>query len=331
MTSFRHIAPPELVRRPQSADPFQERIASWIRPWSDAVRPDAGLLMVPFTRASQRGDSGGAQTPNALRQAFVGYSTYSPDFDVDLKPLQVCDLGDVRLHMTDVAACHASIEDALVEVAAVLPGTLPIIVGGDHSITAPLVRGYARAHPARRIGIVHFDAHYDVRSIEEQGPHDGTPFRAILEGEPRVDGRNLVQLGVHGFMSSSHYRAWCLERGVTQVSARTIRSRGILRVMREAIAIAGDGTDAIYVSLDIDCLAHNEAPGAGGTSAEGMAIWDLLEAMFLLGQEPKVAAIDIVSIDPLLDVRSTTVKAAVSIVLTFLAGQVLLRTGGRGY
>ncbi len=329
--TFEFILPPEITRRSNLLDSFQTRISNWIEPWDGESGADAVLLMAPFTRASQRGDSGGAHAPNAIRQAFNAYSTYSPDFDVDLKNLRVRDVGEVRLHMTDLVACHANIEHAMVELLATCADALPIIVGGDHSITAPLVRGYSRARPGEQIGIVQFDAHFDVRNLEDNGPHDGTPFRAILEGPPRVEGRNLVQIGVHGFMSSHHYKRWCDEKGVTQVSAREIRRRGIEAVMAEALEIAAAGTDAIYVTLDIDCLGHAQAPGSGGTSPEGMDAWGLIEAMFILGQHDKVKAVDVVGIDPLLDVRDATAKMGASIIATLLGGYVIRRTGGRGY
>lgn len=317
-----HILPPELIRRSIREDRFERRVNNWLLPWDGVERVDAALLSVPFSRASQRGDNGAAGAPNAIRMAFPLNTTYSADFDVDLAPLTVRDVGDVRLHMTDVLRSHAMIEAAVVELYGALAPPLLLSVGGDHSITCPLVQGVARSHAGARIGIVHFDAHNDVRNFEDGGPTNGTPFRGILEGPARVDGRNLVQIGIHGFMNSAWYQGWCRERGVTIVSARAVRRRGIADVMAEAITRAGDGTDLIYVSVDIDVLAAPFAPGTGSASPEGMEVWDLLEGLFVLGGHPKVRALDLVCIDPLRDVRDITAKAGASILLTFLGGRV---------
>lgn len=101
--------------------------------------------------------------------------------------------------------------------------------------------------------------------------------------------------------------------------------------MEEAVSIAGHETEAIYVSVDIDVLAHSVPPGTAASSAEGMAAWDLLEAMFRLGQHPKVIAMDLVCIDPLRDLRELTTRMGTSIILTFLAGYFLRLKDHRGY
>jgi formiminoglutamase len=300
-------------------------------PWDRAEHPDAGLLMVPFSRASQRGDNGGAGAPNAVRLALTSFTTYSPDFDVDLQPLHVRDFGDTRLHMTDIPLSHKMIEEAVVELYHHAGEPVLISVGGDHSITCPLVQGYCRTHSDEKVGIVHFDAHNDVRNFEDGGPTNGTPFRGILEGPANVAGRNVVQIGIHGFMNSSYYKRYCDEQGITVISGRELRRRGIDDVMEQALAIASEGTDSIYVSFDIDVFSSAWAPGTGASTPEGMEPWDALEAVFALGREPRVKAIDIVCIDPLRDLREATAKLGASLVLTFLGGLVPRLTGGKGY
>ncbi len=326
-----YILPPELVRRSTREDRYEKRVSNWLTAWDRREHPDAGLLMVPFSRASQRGDNGGAGAPNAVRIALTGYTTYSPDFDVDLRPLAVRDFGETRLHMTDIALCHRNIEEAVVELYDAAGEPLLISVGGDHSITCPLVQGYCRAHSRERVGIVHFDAHNDVRNFEDGGPTNGTPFRGILEGPANVQGRNLVQIGIHGFMNSAYYKGYCEAQGVTVITGRQVRRRGIEDVMSQALEVAADGTDGIYVSFDIDCLSCAYAPGTGASTPEGLEAWDVLEAMFVLGQHPKVKALDVVCIDPLRDLREATAKMGASLILTFLGGAVLRLTDGRGY
>lgn len=329
--ALEYILPPELVRRSTREDRYEKRVSNWCVPWDRVEQPDAGLLMVPFSRAAQRGDNGGAGAPNALRLALTSFTTYSPDFDVDLQPLRVRDFGDTRLHMTDIPLSHRMIEEAVLEFYHHAGEPILISIGGDHSITCPLVQGYCRAHPHEQVGIVHFDAHNDVRNFEDGGPTNRTPFRGILEGPANVAGRNLVQIGIHGFMNSAYYKRYCDEQEITVISGRELRRRGIDDVMAQALAIASQGTDSIYVSFDIDVISSAWAPGTGASTPEGMEPWDALEAMFGLGREPKVKALDIVCIDPLRDLREATAKLGASLVLTFLGGLVPRRTGGKGY
>lgn len=319
-TAFKHIALPEMVVRSTIEDPYEKRVNNWLTPWDGEESIDVGLLGIPFSKADPWGSNASSLAPNAIRQAFLINTTYSPDFDVDVQTLRVRDLGDVLTHAIDVVQCHANIEDAVVEFYERFGNTLLVSIGGDHSITRPLIQGYARAHPEQKIGIIHFDAHNDVRSFEVGGPTNGTPFRGLLEHSSAVAGKNLVQVGIHGFMNSSIYKHYCEQQGVTVVSARQVRQRGIQPVMEEAIARASEGTDAIYVSVDIDVLALPYALGTGAATPEGLSAWDVLEALFLLGQHPKVCGLDVVEIDPLRDFGETTARMGSSMILTFLGG-----------
>ncbi len=329
--TFAYVNPPELIRRANFEDHYEKRVSNLIMPWDGMEAFDVGLLMVPFSRAGMRGDSGAAAAPNAIRQAFTMNTSYSPDFDVDLKELRIRDLGDVRLHSTDILRCHANMKEAMKEVGLTAGDAMLVSIGGDHSISCPLVEGYCLAFPNDRLGLLHFDAHNDVRDFENIGPTNGTPIRGIIEGPANVKGKNVCQIGIHGFMNSSYYKKYCEKQGVTIFSAREVRSRGIEKIMEEAIRISTDGTDKIYVSVDIDVLSLPYALGTGGPGAEGLEPWALLEAMFFLGQHPKVCAIDLVCIDPVRDFRDYTSRVGASIILTFLGGYVLRRTGGRGY
>ncbi len=107
---------------------------------------------------------------------------------------------------------------------------------------------------------------------------------------------------------------------MTIISARQVERRGMDACVAEALAIAGDGTDLIYVSVDIDCLAFPWATGTSASTAEGLSAWQLLEGVFACGQDPKVAALDVVEIDPSRDVKDLTARTGCSVILTFLAG-----------
>lgn len=266
-----------------------------------------------------------------MREAFGAFTTYSPDFDVDIQRLRVREVGEVSLPIMDVRESVSIIEDCLKAVFELSQKFFPVIIGGDHAVTAPAVRAFCRAHTDQQVGLIHFDAHNDVR-VMDHGPTNGTPIRGILKSGVRVRGENLAQIGIHGFMNSSHYKRWVESRGGTIYTSRQVRRRGIESVVEEALSVAGQGTDAIYVTVDIDVLELAYASGTGVASPEGIHPNDLVEAMFLLGQRPEVAAIDFVELDPRRDPSQITTRTFASAMLTFLSGLFLrIYEGWRGY
>lgn len=312
-----HLAQPSVTRRAPWQDSHELRVSNWMTPWQPGEEINAALLGLPYSGASiSSGSASGG--PEAIRLAFRSNTTYSADFEVDIQTLRFRDLGDVGGHLTDVQAAHRKIEEAVQAVAAQEPGFIPIMLGGDHSVTAPAVRGFAAAHPGKILGLINFDAHHDVRNLDS-GPHNGTPFRQIIEGG-QVAGKNLVEIGIHGFMNSARYDAWFKEQGGTVISARRVQKRGMDACVAEALQIAAEGTDLIYISVDIDCLAYPWAPGTSASTAEGLSAWQLLEGVFACGQHPKVAAFDLVEVDPSRDLQNLTARTACSTILTFLAG-----------
>lgn len=319
---------PSVTKRAPWQDRPETRVSNWLALWDFDEPIDAGLIGVPYSSASisASGASGG---PEAVRMAFRYNTTYSADWDTDIKDLTVRDLGDIGGHLTDVGIAQGHIEQAVRDALTVNGPFIPVIVGGDHSITAPAVRGFSAAHAGKKIGIVNIDAHFDVR-VMDSGPHNGTPFRQLIEGGV-ADGKNVVELGIHGFMNASYYRQWANEQGVTTITGWDIHKRGMETCILEALGIAGDGTDLIYLSVDIDSLAFPWAPGTSASSPEGLSAWDLLEAMFICGQHPKVAGMDVVEIDPTKDTRDHTARAGCTIILTFLAGVYRRIYGDRGY
>jgi formiminoglutamase len=325
-----HLLLPEKRKISHWNDRNELRVNNWIEPWDFASDLDVGVINVPFSKTSIL-PSGAHAAPNALRDAWAIFTTFTPDYDVDISALRVREIGDVSTPITDIVGALANIEECLQACMSQPEAFFPLIIGGDHAITAPAVRAYCRAHPELQVGLIHFDAHNDVR-VMDHGPTNGTPIRGILESGVRVRGDSLVQVGIHGFMNASYYKRWVEGQGGTIYTARAIRQQGIEDVINAALSIAGRGTDVIYVTVDIDVLEVGYAPGTAAATADGLSPVDLLEALFILGQDPRVAAIDFVELDPHRDVAEITVRTFGSAILTFLAGLLLRLNGGwRGY
>lgn len=278
---------------------------------------EIGFIGVPLSKTSIS-VSAASMTPNALRELFASATTYNIDYDVDLQKLCVRDLGDIKMHITDLQQCHANIEAALTEIYNVIPGLFPIIAGGDHSITCPSVKAF-RKRFAGEIGIIQIDSHMDLRNLEDGGPTNGTPIRGLIESGT-VKGQYIAQIGIHSFANSKEYRDYALSNGITQFTARQVACEGIESLVKQAMEVASRGTEAIYVTVDMDVLDQAYAPGVPAMVPAGMTSWQLLDAVYLLGRHPKVKGFDIVCVDPLQDPRKATVRMALYTILTFLAG-----------
>lgn len=328
---IRHLVPQTLRHYTPWEDSHDHRISNWMAPWDGEERIDAGMISAPFSSGTAR-PTASWEAANAIRNSFIENTTYSPDYDVDIQDLVVRDLGDIRLTSTDVWGSIDHIEEALTDLLIAQPRCVPIAIGGDHSVSAPLVRAFCRTRPAQRVGIIHFDAHNDVRSFEEGGPLNGTPIRGILETCPNVSGTNIAQLGIHGFMNSSRYKRWAEDQGITIFPARAIRKRGMDEVLSEAIAIASRDTDAIYLSVDLDSLSQVYCLAASGSiTPDGLEAVDLIDAVFELGRHPLVGMMDLVEMNPSVDFRNLTSRTAGAIILTFLGGLLLRVKGANGY
>jgi formiminoglutamase len=306
---------------PLFRDHLETKVASWIRPWDGAEPADVVLVGAPLSKTSIS-HSGASATPQAIRAMFSTVSTYDFDRDIDLASLlTIRDAGDARVHVTDLARSRAGVRDAVAAVLERSGDAFTVIMGGNHSISAPSVEAF-REHVRGPVGLVQLDAHMDLRNLEDGGPSNGTPIRQLLEAGT-LEGRNIVQIGLHSFANARAYRDVAREAGITQMSARDVANTAPADVARHALDVASENTDAVYVTLDMDVLDQAFAPGVPALTPGGMTSWQLFDILLALGGHPKVRALDIVEIDPSQDPRRATVRVAVHAMLTFLSGLAL--------
>lgn len=308
-----------MVWKSKAADRLDIKMNQLIQEHTPGQSFDVGLIGVPLSRSSIS-PSAASENPNAIRSVWKSFSSYNIDFDVDLSCLQIADLGDVKMHVTDIPRCHQNIENGIVEVLAKNPSFLPVSVGGDHSITNPIVKGLKKHLGAAKIGIIQFDTHFDLRSLQDGGPSNGTPIRGLIESRT-IEGQHVVNIGLHGYFNSLALKQYADEQNVRYVTLREARKKGIEQVVQEAIQYLSERVDTIYVTVDIDVLDIAFAPAAPASTPGGMHSWELFEAVYLLGKEKRVCALDIVCLDPNRDHRDLiTVKTGAHVILNFLCG-----------
>ena len=151
--------------------------------------------------------------------------------------LRIVDFGDAPVLPADPERTHAAIEDVVGEV--VDAGAIPIVLGGDHSVSEPNVRAVATRHGP--VGLVHFDTHTDtgseVFSVERS---HGTPMYRLVE-QGHVDPRRYVQIGLRGYWPGPVEFRWQADRGITSIFMHDVRERGIAAVVEQALEVVGDG------------------------------------------------------------------------------------------
>jgi agmatinase len=194
-------------------------------------------------------------------------------------------------------------------------GAIPIVLGGDHSITYPSAAAIARVHDPATIGIVHFDAHADT-AADQWGSliGHGQPMRRLIE-EGWVAGPNFVQVGLRGYWPDRETFDWMRERGFRWHTQVEMEERGVEAVIDEAIAQALDGPDRVYLSVDIDVVDPGMAPGTGTPESGGMLGRELLRAVRRIVGTVALAGMDVVEVSPPYDHAEVTAMLAQNVVM----------------
>jgi agmatinase len=274
-----------------------------------ARRPDAVILGAPLDDGvSHR--PGARFGPRAIRAAtyHVG-DIHSLQTGVDpFDWLDVVDGGDIPIVPGRLERAHEAIHARVGEVART--GAIPIVLGGDHSITYPSAAAVARAVAPKRLGIVHFDAHADAADNTWGNLlSHGAPMRRLIESGA-VSGRNFVQVGLRGYWPPTETLAWMREREMRWHLMTEIESRGAEAVVADAIAEALDGPDVVYLSVDIDVIDPGMAPGTGTPEPGGMLTRELLRAVRQVAAAVELVGMDVVEVAPPYDVSEVTAAAA---------------------
>ncbi len=265
---------------------------------------------VPHDAATSLGNPGGRFGPQALREALRRVFDWRlqdrqlADIDrgiVDFSAVEVVDFGDVALSYHDTERTVK--ETYQVVRTAFEAGYFPLIVGGDHGITYPCVKALhdTRAGP---IGLIQLDAHCDLLDYSDrQGYHSGSSgMRRALELD-RLAGPNLVQVGLRGYTTVEQYEAG-RQMEVRRISATRLAEMGVQAAAEQTLAWASAGTQAIYLTVDMDVVTPGEAPGTGWAEPGGLTGQQVLDFVRIVA--PHIAAMDIAELNPAYDTRART-------------------------
>jgi agmatinase len=236
--------------------------------------------------------------------------------------LRIVDFGDAPVLPADAERTHAAIEALVGQV--VDAGVIPIVLGGDHSVSEPNVRAAATRHGP--LGLVHFDTHTDTgREVFSVERSHGTPmFRLVEQGH--VDPARYVQIGLRGYWPGPEEFGWQAERGITSVFMHDVRELGIDAVVEQALEVVGAGPT--FLTVDVDVLDPAFAPGTGTPEPGGMSSGDLLRACRAIAARTRLVGADVVEVLPTaIGSADPTALVAERVVREILTGIALSRRG----
>ena len=279
--------------------------------------------------------------PSALRLAGLGPRLAALGYKVE-------DLGNVFTEQQESAPSGPSNAKYLPQIAsacsvlaemaerAVNDNRFPLILGGDHSLAIGTVAGVSAAWRRRgeKIGIVWIDAHADMNTPESSpsGNIHGMPLACcigrgpgdlanLLGHSPKVEPKNVVLVGIRDVDLSE--RELVRQSGVTAFTMRDIDERGLREVMESAVVIAGDGTAGIHLSLDMDSVDPDEAPGVGTPVRGGMTYREAHLAMEIVCDSDRLISMELVEVNPVLDAANRTAMLGVELILSAMGKRIL--------
>src|SRR5579875_1571188 len=297
--------------------------------WADpATYPGADVVIIgaPFDGGTSY-RSGARFGPQSIRQTdYLPHDGSRPSLALrtdGLQDLRVYDAGDVEMFSGDAARSVRDLQAAVHEVTR--NGALPLILGGDHTITWPDAAGVAQHLGAGRVSLIHFDAHADTGDTEFGSLiGHGQPMRRLIESGA-VRGDRFLQIGLRGYWPPPETLDWMAQQRMRSYEMTEIVARGLDECLTESFGIALDECDGVFLSVDIDVCDPGHAPGTGTPEPGGLTARQLLDAVRRIGYELPVLGVDVVEVSPPYDSADITSFLANRVVLEALTGMARRR------
>ncbi|OFW62769.1 MAG: agmatinase [Actinobacteria bacterium RBG_16_67_15] len=268
--------------------------------------------------------------PAAVRDAdYLEPDGHRPHLDTGIDPLQVLGVVDIG----DVTMAPGYIEDGIDRIRSVVSavaatGAVPLVIGGDHTITFPNAGGVADVYGHGEIALIHFDAHADTGASHYGMLYGhGTPMRRLIESGA-VPGHRFVQIGLRGYWPDPETVAWMRDQGMRSFFMSEIVERGLAAVVDDAVRHAAAGARGVFISVDIDVVDPAAAPGTGTPEPGGLTARDLLDTVRRLGRDLEVVGADVVEVAPAYDPSHITALLANRVILELLNGMAQRKLRG---
>jgi arginase len=279
--------------------------------------------------------------PSALRLAGLNSKLQAMGYlvrdlgNVNVAQQETIDEGSSRAkYLSAISQC--CLELAQIVSDAVEKGQFPLVLGGDHSVGAGTVAGVSNAFRKRdrKIGVIWIDAHADMNTPETtpSGNVHGMPLASCLGRGPReltgifgfapkMEARNTVLIGLRDV--DERERETVRDLGVVAYTMRDIDELGLRKIMEQAIAAASEGTAGFHLSLDMDAVDPDEAPGVGTPVRGGMSYREAHLSMEMVCDSGGMLSMEVVEVNPVLDSANRTAMLGVELVTSAMGKKIL--------
>jgi len=259
-------------------------------PW-EGLKVKSPRELLPATAAPAGPNSiyfrtGADKAPEAIRKNSIYYSIYHggyfPELDRGLRLLDhisIVDYGNVEVVVGDAEETYKRAELKVLEI--IDAEAIPLVFGGDHGVTYPVLR--ALSQRARgKIGIIQFDSHFDLD--KEFKYWAGWQFMGAYE-LGKIDPKNHVQIGIRGLRNPLYWYKTASEHGLTVFTMADVQDRGLAAVAEEALRVASNGTEGIYVTLDIDVVDPAYCPAQKYPDPGGLTSREIIQALRIVSRK----------------------------------------------
>ncbi|ADT83016.1 agmatinase [Thermococcus barophilus] len=245
-------------------------------PLVDTEKADFVIFGVPFDSTTSY-KPGARFGPTLIRQATINLESYILDYDVDLSELRIADIGDIEIVAGNPLGTIKRIIETVRELKESNPKAMPIMLGGEHSMTYALVRAL------RPKSYIVFDAHLDLRD-----EYEGNPWNhACVARRISELGISMAEFGIRsGIREEVEYAK---ERNIKWIHARQYS-------VEEFKGIVKNLPEPVYVSVDIDVFDLSMVPSTGTPEAGGLEFWEVIEALEWLTEKKKIVGFDIMEV-----------------------------------
>jgi agmatinase len=299
---------------------------------SSYAEADIVFLGAPFDSGTSH-RPGARFGPHAIRATdYLPHDASRPHLALGVDPLaelRVVDAGDAEMPPGDTELSLRRLEEAVHRICRA--EAVPVILGGDHTITLPDATGVARHVGWGRVSLIHFDAHADTGNTQWGSLYGhGTPMRRLIESGA-VRGDRFLQLGLRGYWPEPETLEWMAGQRMRSFEMTEVVARGLDACLDDAFAIATDECDGVFLSVDVDVVDPGMAPGTGTPEPGGLTGRQLLDAVRRIAMEMPLAGIDVVEVSPPYDHAEVTAFLGNRVVLEALSGIAWRRSRAAGY
>jgi formimidoylglutamase len=318
-SSLRSPVPDTLFFRGRPGDP---RLGEWVVPVETPPEGMKRLVDVVLLGCADdtgvrlnRGRAGASEGPNGIRKHLF---KMTPPMDLEWEDkIRLFDLGNV-VPGADISETHARVRALSSGVAK--RGALLVLLGGGHDFAAPGFLGYLEglaARESKQAALINVDPHLDVRPLENDLPHSGTPFRQILESD-RLSGKRFVEFGARANRNSREAYAYAKGKGTRILTLEALRGSAGSCDKRYRAELTRVATGATIVGATFDMDACESAEGVSAAPVIGFSALEMCQMASAAGRAPKVRYFEFAEVAPPLDPTERSSRIGAEMVFAFL-------------